>query len=140
MKQMWIRVKKEDEVPEVERFILSLADEELLGEVSVVIYNSVTHRASKLSHIYDVSESALHTIMEKYGEENVKLCDREEKRPEPGIGKSLSRIADSLETLCNTLEAMQQSLEVLEELTGCLAMTRGGTGKLFCVTGNISTD
>lgn len=60
------------DVEEIEKFILSLADEKLLGEIPVIIYRSDTKSDKRLSHIYDVDISAINVLREKYGDENVK--------------------------------------------------------------------
>lgn len=71
-----------------------------------------------LSHIYDVSEDALVSLYEKYGEWNVALTESGEV-PESWISRSssadpLDRIADALENIVGTLESISQTLDELE--------------------------
>ena len=74
MKTLWIRTDV-NEVKEAQDFILRvLAPEELTGEIPVRILTG-PQSIVPLSHIYDVSEDALFSLQEKYGERNVALTE-----------------------------------------------------------------
>lgn len=114
MKTLWIRT---DEVKEAQGFILRvLAPEELTGEIPVRIFTG-PQSVVPLSRVYDVSEDALFSLQEKYGERNVALTESGEV-PESWISRSspadpLNRIADALENIDGTLDRI---VEVLEDM------------------------
>lgn len=115
MKRLWIRT---DEVKEAQDFILRvLAPEELTGEIPVRILTG-PQSVTPLSHIYDVSEDALFSPQEKYGERNVALTESGEV-PESWISRispadPLNRIAYALENISGTLEDNSETLDKLE--------------------------
>lgn len=114
MKVLWIRT---DEVKEAQDFILRvLAPEELTGEIPVRILTG-PQSVTPLSHIYDVSEDALFSLQEKYGERNVALTESGEV-PESWISRSSP--ADALENIDGTLgriaDALDRIAEVLEDM------------------------
>lgn len=118
MKTLWIRTDV-NEVKEAQDFILRvLAPEELTGEIPVRILTG-PQSIVPLSHIYDVSEDALFSLQEKYGERNVALTESGEV-PESWISRSssadpLNRIAYALENIGGTLESIRQTLDELED-------------------------
>ena len=111
MKTLWIRT---DEVKEAQDFILRvLAPEGLMGEVPVRLLTRSKSVVS-LEHFYDVSEDALFSLQENYGERNVVLTESGSV-PESWTCKSrsedpLDRIADALESIDETLESLRQIL------------------------------
>lgn len=119
MKTLWIRTDEvAEEVKEAQDFILRvLAPEGLTGEIPVRLLTG-PQSVVPLSHIYDVSEDALFSLQEKYGERNVALTESGEV-PESWISRSSSadslvRIADALENIGGTLESIGQTLDELE--------------------------
>ena len=118
MKTLWIRTDV-NEVKEAQDFILRvLAPEELTGEIPVRILTG-PQSIVPLSHIYDVSEDALFSLQEKYGERNVALMESGEVpqlwTPRRRSEDPLGRIADALENIGGTLESISQTLDELED-------------------------
>lgn len=117
MKTLWIRTDV-SEVKEAQNFILRvLAPEGLTGEIPVRLLTGPQSMVP-LSHIYDVSEDALFSLQEKYGERNVALTESGEV-PESwtsrnGSADPLDRIADALVNIGVTLESIGQTLDELE--------------------------
>ena len=79
IKELWIKMEPEG-AKEVQDFLLSLAEEGLLGEIPVVLYNPKTDGNLRLSHIYDVDEAALLVLKEKYGDRNVSVVTKEGRK------------------------------------------------------------
>jgi len=149
-KELWIRAYETKEIEDIQKFILSLGDEGLLGEIPVKLFFYNTMEIKTLSHIYDVSDKALIPLYEKYGEMNVKILEHADS----GSGQyeeseytdedrcinedQLTRIADALETINGNLADMAEMLESIDEkLSGCISHV--GNNNFLCVTGNIST-
>lgn len=143
MKRLWIRT---DEVKEAQDFILRvLAPEGLTGEIPVKILTG-PQSVVPLGHIYDVSEDALFSLQEKYGERNVALTESGEV-PESWISRSspadalentdgtLDRIADALENIAGTLDNISN---VLDEFESCFAFDEFGCNVLQ-IGGNITS-
>lgn len=150
-KILWIRLWDSEEVKEAQQFILSLGEEELLGEIPVILYINSTREKTKLSHIYDVSDDALIPLYEKYGDENVRMESSPDAvawhlmaEPEPETYDTvqenpLVRIADALESISSILSEMSLSLDSIDQtLTGCIASN--GNNHFLCITGNVSTN
>ncbi len=126
MKTLWIRIEKREEVKEAQDFILHvLAEEGLTGEVPVKLCTE-QQSVVPLSHIYDVSEDALVSLYEKYGERNVKLTEAG-LMPESWSSRTadpLEYIADALENISGALESISQTLDELED---CIVSTSRGS-------------
>ena len=77
--KIWIRT--EDPVEEVQQYILSLVKEskEYAGNIRVVVFNPNSKERSHISHIYDVSETAINILKEHYGDLNIKLTGKSEE-------------------------------------------------------------
>lgn len=121
IQKVWIKIPDQSEKEEAQHFILSLAEEGLLGDIPVILYVADIKEKMALSHIYDVSEKALIPLYEKYGEENVKLSDMELRSLAGGYGRvpeadPLERIADSLEQIAIVLDSIADNInEVVYE-------------------------
>ena len=126
MKTLWIRIEKREEVKEAQDFILHvLAEEGLTGEVPVKLCTE-QQSVVPLSHIYDVSEDALVSLYEKYGERNVKLTEAG-LMPESWSSRTadpLEYIADALENISGALESISQTLGERED---CIVSTSRGS-------------
>lgn len=134
--EMWVQVDSEEELDEVQRFILYLGEEQLLGEIPVMVYSRETRRVLRLSSIYDVSEQAFVSLVEKYGEDNVKLIEKKdlpEYEGRQGEPKSelMERIATNLDRLADALEQIEMHLDCLSD---CI-----NERNQFCITGGITT-
>ena len=157
-KVMWIRCYETNESEKIEKDILSFIKEDssLAGDIPVKIYSSKVNGTYDLSHIYDVSEIAINVLKEKYGDENVKMVEREfsedcgHKSVGERIAESLERIADVAETLdriadCldnidTNISYLQGSMECLEEITECLVQPGPeGCGKYLRIIGSVTT-
>lgn len=144
MKRIWIKIYNSDEVENAQRFILSLGDEGLLGDIPVKLYIESTRGIRDLSHVYDVSEKALIPLYEKYGEMNVKIMEhtdsdiKEYEESSYMNEDQLTRIAEALEGINNNLSDIALSLDSLDQtLDGCIS--RNGNNSFICITGNVST-
>ena len=136
---------------EAQQFILSLGEEELLGEIPVILYVNSIRKKVSLSHVYDVSEGALIPLYEKYGDRNVKLEEysspdnvawhlRSESQPRHDEIRQepLERIADALESINSHLAEACDRLQGIEEtLDSCIC--KYGNNHFLCITGNVST-
>ena len=119
MKTLWIRTDV-NEVKEAQDFILRvLAPEELTGEIPVRILTG-PQSIVPLTHIYDVSEDALFSLQEKYGERNVALTESGEV-PESWISRSSP--ADPLDRIADALE----NIQTLDELEACIVSAPHGS-------------
>lgn len=135
-RELWIRVENPRKMEDIQNFILSLAEEELLGDIEVILYFEKARSKCKLSHIYDVSEKAVPVLKEKYGDKNVKMSesyfqDCADTGPAP-----LERIADALEAISSILESIDQSLEAVSDVVGD-AQVKGPHGCAIAITGII---
>ena len=124
-----IRLCKPEDVKDAQDFILYLGEENLLGDIPVVLYFDSTDYMLELSHIYDVSENALIPLYEKFGEKNVSFRDKADTLDSVGLVLELSRIADALERI-------QRSMEILEKISDCISSSR--YGDRFCITGDVT--
>lgn len=127
-KVVMIRLWEPEDVKDAQEFILYLGEEKLLGDIPVELYVDSTGDVLELSHIYDVSESALIPLYEKFGEENVRLRDRNVS-DNVGLSSDLFRIADAL-------EGIQQSLD---KLAACTGDTKGYGRRLY-IAGDVTVE
>lgn len=144
--KVWIRTK--DSTEEVQQYILSLVKEskEYAGNIRVVIFNPNSEEWSHISHIYDVSETAINVLKEHYGDLNIKLVGKSEEgtqEPMDRIADSLERIADTLEHLCDELGCINAHLRSIDDIANTVydlgeCIGDSSRGKMFCVTGNIT--
>lgn len=76
---IWIRCQEENEIDEIQESILNFIKEDasLAGDIPVRVFSENRFSTCRLSHIYDMSESAVNVLKEKFGDENVKLCKYE---------------------------------------------------------------
>lgn len=108
-KEVWIRIPSTEYADECKDFILSLGEEDLLGEIPVVLYSTESRCQKMLSHIYDVDVAAINVLREKYGDENVKALTQpyeEHVPPDQEMAHQIRRIADALEGIADSLEAL----------------------------------
>ena len=144
--KVWIRTK--DSIEEVQRYILSLVKEskEYAGNIRVVVFNPNSKERSHISHIYDVSETAINISKEHYGDLNIKLTGKSEEgtqEPLDRIADSLERIADTLEHLGDELGCINVHLKSIDDIANTVydlgeCISDSSRGKMFCVTGNIT--
>lgn len=160
-KVIWIRCYETNEAEQIEEDILGFIKEDpsLVGDIPIKIYSSKVNGVYDLSHIYDMSEIAVNVLKEKYGDENVKIAEREfveitesceHKSVGERIAESLERIADVAETLeriadCldnidSNISYLQGSMECLEEITECIVQPGPeGCSKYLRIIGSVST-
>lgn len=138
-REIWIRVESPMERKNVQDFILSLAEEDLLGEIEVILYVEQARAKCKLSHIYDVSEGAIPVLKEKYGDGNVRLTETNLMDFSPVFNPNpdpLERIAGALESISRSLESIDQTLEdATEILMDC--QVKNQYGSAIAVAGTI---
>lgn len=119
MKEIWIRILEEEEQNKVMDSILSL-DDELFGNIPVILYCSTNNTKRRLPFAYALSDAAVDILKGQYGADNVKLVTKR------STDELLEQIGDSL-------SGIQKSLEVL---TGCISTSQEG-GKL-CISGDVT--
>lgn len=133
IKEIWLQFKNKEELitREPEVYQISHLYE---GDFELVFY-TVSPKAIKKLKKFTAKEAAQEFI-QLLGERNVKIIEREteeyippELEPEP-----LERIAEALEGIECKLGFISDSLD---ELTECISS--GPRGKLFCITGNVTT-
>ena len=127
MEKIWIRIAEAGKVQETQRFILSLLEEELGGNIPVSLYAAKNRSVVPMSHVYDLSEKALIPLYEKFGEENVKLKEQYSEDE----AQTSNQAANPLDRIAVAMEGINQSLEVL---AGCV-----GIGGSFCIAGDVIT-
>lgn len=137
---VWIKIEDSKKLEGVQDFILSLSEEDLLGEIEVTLYAEKERAKCRLSHIYDVSEEAIPVLKEKYGDKNVKVVDSRDNSLEVVLNEpaptTIDRIADALESISRSLESIDQSLEdATEILMDC--QVKNQYGSAIAVTGTI---
>lgn len=78
-KVIWIRCQEEYEIEEIRVSIFNFINEDqsLAGDIPVRVFSKKGFSTCSLSHVYDMSESAVNVLKERFGAENVKLCKRE---------------------------------------------------------------
>lgn len=140
LKRAWIKVEDAKSREAVQEFILSLAEEDLLGEIEVILYAEKARAKYRLSRIYSISEAAIPVLKEKYGDGNVKLTNEADcsssiktyiPTPDP-----LERIADALEAISSTLDSIDQSLDSVADVLGdCRVKNRNGSA--IAITGTV---
>lgn len=147
-KVIWIRCYEINESDQIEKDILKFIKEDssLAGDIPVKIYSSKVNGTYDLSHIYDLSEIAVNVLKEKYGDENVKMVEREfaEDRNHKSVGEriaeALERIDDCMDNMDSNISYLQGSMECLEELTECIVQPGPtGNGKYLRIIGDVTT-
>ncbi|MCI6430466.1 MAG: hypothetical protein MSA72_06255 [Lachnospiraceae bacterium] len=147
-KVIWIRCYEINESDQIEKDILKFIKEDssLAGDIPVKIYSSKFNGIYDLSHIYDMSEIAVNVLKEKYGDENVKMIEREfaedrnHKNVDERIAEALERIADCMDNMDSNISYLQGSMECLEELTECIVQPGStGNGKYLRIIGDVTT-
>lgn len=150
-KVIWIRCYETNEAEQIEEDILGFIKEDpsLVGDIPIKIYSSKVNGVYDLSHIYDMSEIAVNVLKEKYGDENVKIAEREfveitesceHKSVGERIAESLERIADCLDNIDSNISYLQGSMECLEEITECIVQPGPeGCSKYLRIIGSVST-
>lgn len=147
-KVIWIRCYETNESDQIEKDILKFIKEDssLAGDIPVKIYSSKFNGIYDLSHIYDMSEIAVNVLKEKYGDENVKMIEREfaedrnHKNVDERIAEALERIADCMDNMDSNISYLQGSMECLEELTECIVQPGStGNGKYLRIIGDVTT-
>lgn len=150
-KVIWIRCYETNESEKIEKDILSFIKEDssLAGDIPVKIYSSKVNGAYDLSRIYDMSEIAVNVLKEKYGDENVKMVEREfvedcdhknYKSINERIAEALECIADIMVNMDSNISYLQGSMECLEELTECIVQPgQTGNGKYLRIIGDVTT-
>lgn len=137
LKRAWIKVENAGSREGVQEFILSLAEEDLLGEIDVILYVEKTRAKCNLSRVYSISEAAIPVLKEKYGDDNVKLVssiDNSAITPYMPAPDPMERIADALEAISNTLDSIDQSLDLVSDVLGdCRVKNRNGSA--IAITG-----
>ena len=139
VKEIWLRIGSE-KAKEAQEFILSLADEDLLGEIPVVLCGSGTNGKLRLSHIYDVGESALLVLKEKYGDRNVREVTAEGNTGFQVLDQAqpVEQIADSLEEIASGIEDLNEALERISDfLERC--ENKGPWGFMLAISGTVET-
>ena len=144
--KIWIRT--EDSVEEVQQYILSLfkESEEYAGSIRVVIFDPNSKKPNYVSHIYDISETAVNVLKEHYGDLNIKMAGQNKEGDQKSldcIADSLERIADSLEHLGDELGCINVHLKSIDDIANTVhdlgeCISDSSRGKMFCVTGNIT--
>lgn len=112
-KTIWIRLGSNTSVDEAMIWLLNLAEEGLAGEVPVVLVKDSERHS--LSHIYDVSDEAWSSIVEKFGEHNVKWQGKENEPACRVSAYQMERIADSLECIAASLKDIIDRMQELSE-------------------------
>ena len=137
-RKIWIRYPYAGKaVGDIQRYILSLGEEDLLGEIPIILYDPEARNTYALSHTYDVSEIALPVLKEQYGDNNVKLVEKdriyttEPPSPTDQIVNALDNIADQISELNETMTQMCELLERCEN--------RGPYGSMLAISGTVET-
>jgi len=137
-KVIWIKIDSSEDREDVQNFILSLRQEGLSGEISVILYAQQEDSRAILSHVYSLSEEAIPLLAERYGSDNV--CLEAKVRTQSlhfsPVPDPLGRIADALESISSTLDSIEQSLDLLSNvLSDC--HVEGKYGNAIAVAGVI---
>lgn len=119
MKEIWIRILEEEEQNKVMDSILSL-DDELFGNIPVILYCSTNNTKRRLPFAYALSDATVDILKGQYGADNVKLVTKR------STDELLEQIGDSL-------SGIQKSLEVL---TGCISTSQ--EGRRLCISGDVT--
>lgn len=144
-RKVWIRImggNTEEVTEDTQAFILGMTPaEELLGDITVVLYFEELKSKKVLSHIYEVSETALPVLKEKFGDANVMMTESHlnncAKSPLPNPNPDpLERIADALEAIGSTLDSIDQSLDLLSDVVAD-ARVKNRYGSSISVCGTI---
>lgn len=141
MKKIFIRT--DDAIEEVQKYLLSLITEDeeyYAGDCRVVVYDPEDDEPVQLGYIYDMSEKAICTLKEHYGDYNVELdplesCSglgaKEEDNALVRIAVALEEIARKLDDIGSISQLMQEDLSAL---SGCIDRQR------FCIAGDTVAD
>lgn len=143
---IWIRCREGSEIHGIRESILNFIkeDQTLAGDIPVKVFLSKESSTFGLSHIYDMSESAVNVLKEKFGDENVKLSRKEiDNKSSFALDRLidvLEGINDNLSCICMYIEYISDHAEDISEhtkaLSNCVSETR--YGNRFCVTGGIT--
>ena len=140
-KVIWLRCQEESEIDEIQESIMSFIKEDasLAGDIPVRVFSEKGFSKCSLSHIYDMSESAVNVLKEKFGDENVKLCKKEADNSS-NMGNTSDQLADVLERINDNLSCICTYLECISDNTGTLSdcVSESRYGNRFCITGDIT--
>lgn len=81
-KRIWIRMEDETNPEIIMQDILNLIqeDEEMAGEIPVMLFGVKSCMVKRLSSIYDLAECSVNVLKEKYGDYNVKFVSYEQNK------------------------------------------------------------
>lgn len=143
MKKLWIRVNSRDEVEGIKKYIAGMPMAGFHGDTPICVYVVSSKAMCNLDGNYSVSESAISTLKEKYGEKNVVLTEREDTediRPAESFNLSpLERIADALEEISSNISMMEYYLEnISDNMDRCVIPVRDSDNLALNVVGEVS--
>lgn len=134
-KEIWIQIQNEKQYDEILTEIFDF-QEQFDGKLEIIIYSKKNNSKKSLGGLCRLSENAIPALVEKYGEDNVKLVERE-KTPKyiPPVVKSPElRIAEALENIYYVLEDMQNNIEILSSAIG-----QEGNGSYLYIKGAVNS-
>lgn len=137
MRELWIRTEDTEEM--VQNFILHLFEEDqeyYAGEMIVVVYDAENNNLQYLSHVYDVSEKAINTFREHYGDNNIMIVEKRNVEDVENEICTYPDLEDVERHLCNISASLSNIDDSLARLAACISETPRGT--LFSICGNVS--